>query len=100
MSKEYTLDFHVKRLEKMLNRENTCDCCPARQNLNPNRVPLQMAVLNSLWGVNHIDHEVCNMCRNFIDLDATGGCPCIILGKEEALKRTDKALARYYRRSK
>jgi len=68
----YTEKKHVENLLEMLSEEDPCSCCPYPKILLIKR-----------------NNNVCNMCREFVDIKAKSyKCPCHVLGKEEAIKRT------------
>ena len=72
MSKKptYTLEIHIQRLKKILEVPVLLPCwhCPAQE---------------------HIGFNVCGICRDFVNVPRhQPGCPCIVLGDEEATKRT------------
>ena len=82
--KEYTLDIHVERLERMLMKEDACSCCPASPRFSWSR----------------INTSPCRVCMDFVEVPHYRGCPCNVYGPTEALVRTYDALAAYYRREK
>ena len=63
--------LHARRLLRLLSKENPCMGCPVPK-------------LTSL--------DECLICREFIDIPEEHACPCGILGREEAIKRTWLAL--------
>ena len=80
--KEYTEEIHVRGLRLILSRENPCLFCPA------------------MARAENYDNS-CNVCLGFINLPVNlpanavcnaEGCPCHVLGKKEAIKRTWIAL--------
>ena len=92
--RRYTKPEHVRRLKIMLNRENPCGCCPAAPKFSA-------AKSASLFWVQGVE-SICKTCRDFLGElpghhDATGPrkCPCLVLGHEEALKRTHLAIEQY-----
>jgi len=87
----YNKNFHAKRVLKMMEREDVCSCCPAMVRFGKagkkiKKVPLANA--KDKW--NELSFGVCSICQSFVGLRS--GCPCITLGKEEAIKRTWLAL--------
>ena len=82
-SKQYTTDRHCEYLLKMLEHRQPCSCCPTSQDFKPD--------------VNTFDdwtNDQCDVCREFVDINIPGAwsCPCLLLGKKEAIKRTWIAL--------
>ena len=80
---KYTEKIHAKRLLGMLNKKNPCqETCPAGK-------------YYSFFRENGKD---CNLCRDFVGAKGNperifdARCPCNILGREEAIKRTWIAL--------
>ena len=78
-NKLYTLNEHCQRILKMFERSKPCDCCPASSDFADYNKDF------ADWEGNQ-----CVVCREFVDVDRPGAwsCPCIILGKDEAIKRT------------
>jgi len=74
----YTEKKHAKNLLEMLSEEDPCSCCPYPDRITERNDP------------------TCGICRAFVNLKApiqpytylTPKCPCHVLGKEEAIKRT------------
>ena len=84
VKRRYTQQIHAKRVEKILNKPNTCNKCPAAPYYDETR-----SVLRS-W-----DNAPCQICRRFIHLtfrEAPNRCPCVALGESLAAKRTWLAL--------
>ena len=81
---EYTKAMHVVQLRKMLKMENPCSQCPA-----------EIARIKDILS----NKTSCKICKDFIRVvedDIKGDlCPCNMLGREEALKRTHLALEEY-----
>ena len=98
MKQVYDLDYHIERLEKMLQQEGACNMCPAYQHFSVERDPLKIvAEYSSRWQNNHVKKEICNLCRDFVGIDTImGGCPCKVLGAEKAIKRTEEAIDNHY----
>jgi hypothetical protein len=86
MMKKYTRKIHIQRLRKMIEKPKPCQLCPAGYKYNPGWR------LRSMWTDSGL-FEVCNICRDFIKYrPIRHTCPCIGLGKEEAMRRTIEAL--------
>jgi len=89
----YTTKYHAYRLSLMLRRENPCNCCPASKGFSC-ETPCLILIL---WSSSS---DPCKICRTFIGLDPNPDsgpyCPCRVLGKKEALRRTRKALKKFY----
>jgi len=97
MKPRYDLAYHVERLEKMLQKEGACSCCPAYQHFDIERDPLAVASeYSSRWQSNRVRKEICTMCRKFVGLESSSGCPCKVLGAEKAIKLTEKAIDNYH----
>jgi hypothetical protein len=101
---QYTEEEHAERLVSMLEQiarvgHLKFDLCPADMDDDPDDVP---------W-----DNNYCKVCRDFIDLTETKPiefksipatkikpillkCPCLVLGTEEALARTEKAVDEFF----
>jgi hypothetical protein len=83
----------------MLEKPYPCNCCPAGKRFNHN-----LSGLGKMWELNETDWygwiEICQVCRKFIGLKSDYTyiknlilyCPCNVLGKEKALRRTYEAL--------
>ena len=68
---EYLDEVHAARLLRMLENEHVCTSCPS---------PTLSTKI------------ACPVCLNFLGMDEDIYCPCIELGKHEAVKRTWIAL--------
>lgn len=86
MKKEYTTAIHVARLKKMLNRKDPCGLCPASIHFDSTRSPGEM------WKDASEAENSCEICQSFLEIS---GCPCMALGKSEALKLTYLAIEKY-----
>lgn len=84
----YTLEYHKKRLKKMLEKENVCTCCPAQKFYMVGSDFLHFVKRDTLGNL-----DCCTVCQDFVD--ATD-CPCQVFGKEEAIKRSFNALKKSY----
>ena len=90
---KYTQEIHIKQLRKMLKLPEPCELCPAK--IGNHRIFLGWRDLHYL--------KICSICRKFIGLKSSSKymeslnkkCPCNVLGKEEALRRTIEALEEY-----
>lgn len=79
----YTEKVHAKRLVKMMAKEKPCACCPAQIHFMTHSVFIK--------GASHL--SACRVCRVFVGLNHYNqGCPCYLLGKEEALEKTREVL--------
>jgi len=78
----YTEKVHARRLLLMLDREDPCLCCPAQRQFKQ-RTDEDFR----LWAN---EDRICYICQRFVCIGY--GCPCSILGKQRALKRTRLAL--------
>ena len=76
--KKYTEAIHAEGLLKIFDREKPCRYCPA-------------PAMHIKYEINFEDFP-CNICWDFIGMSPHIGCPCIVLGKHEAAKRTWLAL--------
>jgi hypothetical protein len=76
---KYTEKQHAKNLLEMLSMEKPCRFCPIAF--------YKYAPLENL-------SSQCSICLNFVGIRDLSeiGCPCHILGEEEAIKRTWIAL--------
>ena len=82
VKRKYTEKVHAKRLIKMMEINNPCIHCPAEPRFDSD------GILISMWNYG-IGADPCKICYKFVD---TCGCPCNILGQEEAIKRSWIAL--------
>ena len=97
MKRVYDLDYHVERLEKMLQNKGACNMCPAYQHFDVERNPLRIVAEYSIrWQGEHVKKEICILCREFVGVNSTHGCPCKVLGAKKAIKRTEEAIDNYY----
>ena len=76
----YTEEIHIKGLLLLLKLKDPCLFCPGK-----------------LAGIAFTSNEEqmirCKICMSFVGMKRREvGCPCIILGKETAIKRTVKGL--------
>jgi hypothetical protein len=79
MKGNYTEAVHARRLIRMLKKDNLVHRCPALRNFaDP-----------ACEGINH---NYCHVCRKFVDIN--NGCPCLVFGEKEAIRRTEDALKR------
>ena len=74
--KKYTEKIHRKRLVKMLQKKEPCDCCPAQKYY-------RKGTSMTHWGT-----RPCKICMNFLTILNLGGCPCAALGKKNAIELT------------
>lgn len=84
---KYTLDIHRERIADIIKNHLGSDIeelgrfCPAADDYRSDEPPTE-------W-----DNNQCSVCSNYV---CSGGgkvyCPCLILGHEEALKRTKRKL--------
>ncbi len=82
--RKYTRKIHIERLRKMLEKKDACDLCPGAMYYGAGMH------IGMDWSNNN---NVCGICNDLVFLDdEERGCPCRVLGKEEALKRTYLAL--------
>ena len=79
---EYTIAVHIKLLKKML-KKDVCALCPAGKRFRP------FTVLYDRWS-----SSPCRICQEFVGIPGIG-CPCCILGEEEAIRRTLLAIEEY-----
>ena len=75
---KYTEKIHAKRLLGMLKKKDPCTCCPGASHYD--------------WNVAAVSDTACKVCQSFIGVRVTVTCPCLKLGRKEALKRTWIAL--------
>ena len=90
--KKYTEKIHAKRLLAILEKKDTCDCCPAGKRYSSSQ-------LRSNW-VNMDD--ICCICQTFVGLKYVSHeecflygkrvCPCYRFGRKKAIKRSWEAL--------
>ena len=91
------IELYVSRLEKMLLTDDVCRGCPV---LPYFKIRDKNRKLNGIVGgfpkvkMYDIDNEVCSFCQDFVEVIG-GGCPCIMLGKDEAISRAVKSIAEY-----
>jgi hypothetical protein len=87
--RKYTTNIHANRLRMMLRRRGYPILYPASKDFSPGDPPQE------LWAGEPGD--TCEICRTFVGL-VKGGCtcPCLSLGGELAMKRTERALRRHY----
>ena len=83
MRGEYTEEIHAKRLIKMLERKNSCMCCPAQPRYEANSCKSPGAFFYKS------KKHPCTICEGFI---STFGCPCYTLGEEKAITKTIQVL--------
>lgn len=91
--RKYSEKIHRERLIGMLRKENVCAHCPAAKHYDGGKsVNAMWLVWTSLGRLS--GPYPCQICMNFVGLEYQEGkgCPCSILGEDEALKRTYKAL--------
>lgn len=75
----YTKDMHAKNLLEMLEKKDPCSWCPGGF--------LDASQLGPDW-----NRWMCPVCRSFVGMEGSWGCPCHILGPHYAIKRTWIAL--------
>uniref|UniRef100_A0A6M3IPF8 Uncharacterized protein n=1 Tax=viral metagenome TaxID=1070528 RepID=A0A6M3IPF8_9ZZZZ len=90
MKGKYTERIHVQRLIKMLNKKDPCNCCPAAYYYAGHNLPYIM------WDIDK--QNPCVVCTKFVEIYETIGayCPCNVLGKERAIKRTWEMIEEKY----
>ena len=86
----YTLKKHKERLQRMMTHSIPCSLCPATPDFGSNLMP------GTTWPGSKAK-TICGICRSFVGLEKERRkgehyCPCNVLGKEEAIKRTLIAL--------
>ena len=83
----YTEAIHAERIQKMLESDDPCDCCPASLNFNSRNSP------SHPWAYDNdlIQPAPCVVCRAFVGA-RDNLCPCHKLGPEGAIKATWIAL--------
>ena len=86
--KKYTEAIHRERLKKMLKKKNPCGLCPGAPRFKCGKGVLREYVFNP----NHRDNQICKVCKDFVGMKEKRSCPCLMLGEEEAIKRTVIAL--------
>ena len=93
---KYTQEVHIKQLRKLLEKPEPCELCPAKIG-NPK-------IIRMFLGCRNLEYlKICSICRKFVGLKSSSKyieslnkkCPCHVLGKEEALRRTIEALEEY-----
>ncbi len=99
--KEYTEKIHAERVKKMLKKKGSCGRCPAGRNYSFKIEAIkgywiQSQEVRFSWDGRARFPEICKICTNFIGLKpmSRGGecCPCLRLGKRNAIERTIFAL--------
>ena len=91
------IELYVSRLEKMLLKADVCEGCPV---LPYFKIRDEYGNLNEIVrgfpeaNIYNNENEICLFCQSFVDLDRHG-CPCLILGKDEAISRAVKSIAEY-----
>ena len=92
----YTEKMHAKRMLLILENPDPCGKCPVFKKLLIHYEDQPHSdIFSKIFNCNGEDSGVCEMCLNFIDMyydRRTYNCPCYVLGKEEAIKRTWIAL--------
>ena len=91
------IEFYVSRLEKMLLKVDACGCCPVLPHFQlRDKHDHLNEIVRGFPKVNmyDINNEVCLFCQDFVEVFGTG-CPCIRLGKDEAISRAIKSIAEY-----
>lgn len=84
----YSLELHILKLKRMLRIKHTPVkmMCPAKPNFM-----LGEDKPDDHWKTS-IEHKApCTICKDFIGVEGQG-CPCMMLGEEEAIKRTREKL--------
>ena len=86
---EYTIEIHKKNLKKILKTDNPCGHCPSTFDQYAFEETGNQKFTN--------EDDICEICRSFVGLNSDISydhvfCPCVVLGNEEALKRTYEAL--------
>ena len=89
---KYTLKLHKHRLRLMLKRDNICELCPGRKGFN-GQIDVWIGDERGRIGRIYLRAWRCDtakgpciICQDFVGVE--NQCPCTLLGKEEALKRT------------
>ena len=82
---KYTRKIHKKRLLQMLEGKNPCGHCPAGEDF------IVDWEKRSIWSN---PYDTCDICKGFIKIPTEPllPCPCNVLGKDEAIKRSWIAL--------
>jgi hypothetical protein len=78
--RKYTEKIHAQRVEKIMNKKDPCDLCPAGKYYEGHRIA-------EMWD-NGL--EACQICKTFVG--SKPYCPCGKFGREEAIRRTRIAL--------
>lgn len=82
---------YVKRLKAMLAMDGSCGSCPAGPNFECGWLPIK-----SLRTPEHKAREkLCPLCRDFVDIEKDGLCPCGHFSKKEAITRALQAIEAY-----
>jgi len=87
--------LYIRQLKKMLTYSDINICCPARKKI----VKLSGDYLEEFLDPdflpphNYLDLKVCQFCR--INVGLITGCPCRVLGKNEALRRAKNFIKRF-----
>jgi len=81
----YTEAIHAKRVGKMLLKTNVCRKCPAAPYFDG------AARISKKWSPKS---DPCKICAEFVGVvpDDWQSCPCSVLGKDEAIRRTWEVL--------
>lgn len=87
---KYTIAFHAKRVLAMLNTKTPCCGCPANKDF---RTP--STIIKGIEGegmFSRVNPQVCKICQDFSEVPENTewlfrGCPCLILGPQENIKR-------------
>lgn len=91
MPRKYTHEIHVQRLEKMLSSTDVCKKCPAGPHF------VWKGGLGTMWSGD--DSGPCAICMTFVGMSWTSiHCPCTTLGKEEAIRRSERAIKQFKER--
>lgn len=90
MKREYTEKLHASRLIAMLKKPEPCLYCPAPYGYRQKSGRFILSDKDYVF--NQPPH--CGVCQKFVGVHALNSddCPCIVLGREEAIRRTWQVL--------
>ena len=91
MKPQYTLAIHVKRVKKLLEKDEPCSHCPVTPNF---KIGLHITFCKK-WSYEHPTGRPCNICKDFLGLSGRLSCPCTEVGRKEAVELAHKAVKKW-----
>ena len=90
--RKYTEAVHAKRVQKVIEKEEPGNHCPAQKNYGVNTGHRGLLWMGAKDNSSFVK-ACCTICKGFIGLRVAGRlCPCRKLGEKEAIKRTRQTL--------